>query len=141
LHPSGRSDIPSRCSTVQASSVWTTRTFHLNLPLCRELSNCSILYPSGRLSNMAGCLSMFDRLKDFFPKHKYGKTATTVQTMSVLVWMLSFIRQVMHTKFNCPDVSLHGSDAQALYMEIACISSTVRTSAFDECQILHMWTP
>jgi hypothetical protein len=43
---------------------------------------------------------------------------------------LSFIRQVMHTKFNRPDVSLHGPDVQASYMEIACISSIVRMLAF-----------
>lgn len=29
----------------------------------------------------------------------------------------------MHTKFNRPDVSLHGPDDQASYMEIACTSS------------------
>jgi len=34
LHPSGRHDIPSGRSTVQASSVLTTRTFRPNLPLC-----------------------------------------------------------------------------------------------------------
>jgi hypothetical protein len=68
--------------------------------------------------------------KDFVPKHRYGKTAATVQTMCVPIRTLSFIRQVGHTKFNRPDVSLHGPDTQASYMEIACISSTVRTSAF-----------
>jgi hypothetical protein len=36
----------------------------------------------------------------------------------------------VHTKFNRPDVSLHGPDDQASYMEIACTSSTVRTLAF-----------
>jgi hypothetical protein len=50
--------------------------------------------------------------------------------MCVLVRTLSFIRQVMHTKFNSPDASLHGPDAQASYIEIASISLTVRTSAF-----------
>jgi hypothetical protein len=44
LHPSERLAIKSRCSTIQASSVWTTRTFCLNLPLCQEASNCSKLY-------------------------------------------------------------------------------------------------
>jgi hypothetical protein len=34
------------------------------------------------------------------------------------------------TKFNRPDVSLHGLDDQASYMEIACTSSTIRTLAF-----------
>jgi len=35
----------------------------------------------------------------------------------------------VHTKLNRSNVSLHGSDAQALYMEITCISSIVWTSA------------
>jgi hypothetical protein len=53
-----------------------------------------------------------------------------------LVWTMSSIRQVMNTKFNCPDVSLHGLDDQASYMEIVCTSSTVRTSTF-RVQTLH----
>jgi hypothetical protein len=130
LHPSGRYDIPFGRSTVQASSVQMTRTFHPDLPLCREPSNCSSLHLSGRLSNTAGYLLVFDRLKDFFPKHRYGKTAATVRTMCVPVRTLSFIRQVVHTKFNHLDVSLHGLDAQASYMEIVCISSTIRTLSF-----------
>jgi hypothetical protein len=79
---------------------------------------------------MAGRLSVFNKLKDFFPKHRYGKTAATVRTTCVPVRMLSYIRQVMHTNLKCPDVSLHGRDAQASYMEIACIGSTIQTSAF-----------
>jgi hypothetical protein len=62
-------------------------------------------------------------------RHNYGKTATTVRTMCDPVQKMSSIRQVMHTKFNCLDVNLHGPDHQASYMEIACTSSTVRTSA------------
>jgi hypothetical protein len=76
LHPSG-------CSTVQASFVRTTRTFCPDLPLCREPSNFSWLHPSRRLSNTVGRLSVFDKEKDFVPKHRYGKTATTVRTMCV----------------------------------------------------------
>jgi hypothetical protein len=106
------------------------RTFHLDLPLCQEASNYSRLHPSGHLSNAAGRLSVFNKLKDFFLKPNYGKTAVTIRTMCVPVWTLSLIRQVVQKKFNCPDVRLHGSDAQALYMEIACISSTVWTSYF-----------
>jgi hypothetical protein len=34
----------------------------------------------------------------------------------------------MHTKFNRPDVSLHGPDDQVSYMEIVCTSSTVQTT-------------
>jgi len=91
-----------------------TRTFYPDLPLCREALNCSRLHPSRHLSNTAGCLSVFDKENDFVPKHKYGKTAATVRTMRVPVWTLSLIKQVVHTKFNRLDVSLHGLKAQAL---------------------------
>jgi hypothetical protein len=73
---------------------------------------------------------VFDQLWDFFPKHRYGKTATTVRMMCVPVRTLSFIRKVVHSTFNCPDFSLHGPNAQVSYMEIACIRVTVRTSSF-----------
>jgi hypothetical protein len=63
-------------------------------------------------------------------RHSYGKTAVTVRTMCDSVQTMSSIRQVVHTKFNRPDVSLHDPDDQASYMEIVCTSSTVRTSAF-----------
>jgi hypothetical protein len=56
-------------------------------------------------------------------RHSYGKTAATVRTRFS-------IRQDVHTKFNRPDVRLHGPDDQASYMEITCTSSTVRTLAF-----------
>jgi hypothetical protein len=64
----GQRVIPSERSTVQDSSVWTTRTFHPDLPLCREASNCSKLHPSGRFSSTSGCRSMFDQPWDFNPK-------------------------------------------------------------------------
>jgi hypothetical protein len=130
LHPSGRCDIPPRHSTIKVTSVRTTRTLRPDLPLCQEPSNYSSLHLSKLLNNTSGCLSVFGRLKDFFPKHKYGKTAATVRKICVPVWTLSLIRQVMHTKFNRPDVSLHGPDAQVSYMEIVCINSTVWTSTF-----------
>jgi hypothetical protein len=63
-------------------------------------------------------------------RHNYEKTAATVRTMCDPVWTISSIRQVIHTKFNRPDVSLHGPDDQASYMEIACTGSTVQTSPF-----------
>jgi hypothetical protein len=63
-------------------------------------------------------------------RHSYGKTAATIRTMCYPVRMMSSIRQDVHTKFNRPDVSLHGPNDQASYMEIVCTSSTVRTSAF-----------
>jgi hypothetical protein len=121
----GRRVIPSGCSTVQASSIQTTRTFRPDLPLCREASNYSSLHPSGCLSNTSERRLVFDQLWDFFPKHRYGKTTATVQTMCVPVWTRSFIRQVVHSKSRRPDVSLHGLDAQASYMEIAFIRSTI----------------
>jgi len=63
-------------------------------------------------------------------RHSYGKMVATVRTMCDPVRTMFYIRQDVHTKFNRPDVSLHGPDDQASYMEIACTSSTVRTSAF-----------
>jgi len=129
LQPSERRDIFSRHSTIQASSVWTTRAFRPDLPLCREASNCSILHPSGRLSNTSRRHSVFDQLWDFFPKHRYGKIAATVRTMCFTVRTLSFIRQVVHSKFRRPDNILHGLDTQASYMKIVFIISTVRTTS------------
>jgi hypothetical protein len=130
LHPSRRRDILSGRSTVQASSVQTIRTFHLDLPLCRDPLNYSSLHPSGGLSNTAKRILVFDKEKDFVPKHRYRKTASAIRTMCVLVRMLSFIKQVVYTKLNGPDISLHGPDAQASNIKIVCISSTVRTSYF-----------
>jgi hypothetical protein len=106
-----------------------TRTFRPDLPLCIEASICSSLHLSGRLSSTSGRRLVFDQLWDFFLKHKYGKTAATVMTMCVPVRTRSFIRQVMHSKSRRPNVSLHGPDAQASYMEIVFIRSTVRRIA------------
>jgi hypothetical protein len=64
-------------------------------------------------------------------RHIYGKTAATVQTMCDPVRTMFSIRQectYQDTKFNRPDVSLHGPDDQASYMEIPCTSSTIRTT-------------
>jgi hypothetical protein len=108
-----------------ASSVRTSRIFRPDLPLCREALNCSSLHPSGRFSSTSGRHLVFDQLWDFFPKHRYGKTAGTIRTMWILVRTRSFIRQVVHSKSRRPDVSPHGSDARASYMEIAYIRSTV----------------
>jgi hypothetical protein len=63
-------------------------------------------------------------------RHSYGKTAATVWAMYDPVQIMFSIRQDVHTKFNRMDVSLHGPDDKASYMEIACTSSTVQTSAF-----------
>jgi hypothetical protein len=97
------------------------RTFHLDLPLCLEASNCSSLHLSRSFNNMYGRHSMFDQLWDFFPKHRYRKTAATVWTMWIPVWTSSSIRQVAHSRFRRPDDGIHGSDARASYMEIAFI--------------------
>jgi hypothetical protein len=144
LQPSGRHDIPSRRSTVQASSVRTTRTFCPDLLLCREALNYNSLHPSGRFSSTSGHHSVFDQLWDFFPKHKYGKIVATVRTMWIPVQTRSSIGQVTHSKIktsgrqsswsghasyiyeNCvhqinrPDGMSYGPDARSLDMEIAC---------------------
>jgi hypothetical protein len=112
----------------KASSVRMMRTFRLNLPLCREASNCSNLHLSGLFSYTFGHHSVFDQLWDFFPKHRYGKTVATVWMMWIPVWTRSSIRQVAHSKFRRPDDGIHGPDAQASYIEFACIRSTVRTT-------------
>jgi hypothetical protein len=85
LYPSGWCGIPSGRSSIKVSSIQTTRTFRPDIPLCPEASNYSYLHPFGHLSNTSGRLSMFDRLKDFFPKHRYGKTA-------IAVWMMWLFR-------------------------------------------------
>jgi hypothetical protein len=103
LQPSGWHVISSGRSTVEVSFVRTTRTFRPDLPLCQEASNYSNLHPSGRFRSTSGRHSVFDQLWDFFPKHRYGKIATTVRTMCIPVWKCSFIRQVMHSKFNRPN--------------------------------------
>jgi hypothetical protein len=118
----------------KASSARTTRTLRPNLPLCREASNCSSLHPSEHFSSTSGRLSVFDKLQDFFPKHSYGKFATTVQTTWIPVWTRSSIRQVSHSKSKCLDVSPLGPNAQASDMKFACIRSTVRTT------IPSVWT-
>jgi hypothetical protein len=105
----------------KASSVWTTRTFRSNLPLCREASNCSSLHPSERFSSTSGRHSVFDQLWDFFPKHRYGMIVATVRTMWIPFRTHSSIRQVAHSKSRRPD-------ARAIYMEIACIKSTIGTT-------------
>jgi len=71
---------------------------------------------------------VFDQLWDFFPKHRYGKIAAIIWTMWIFVQMSSSIRQVSHSKSRRPEASLHGPNARASYMEIACIRSTVRTT-------------
>jgi hypothetical protein len=138
--PSGRRGIPSGLSSIKASSVRTTKTFRPDAYQCLEASNSSRLHSSRHNGKSSGRSSEFEKnpafkcirpdaiqcltsIRVFASRHSYGKTATTVRTMSS-------IRQVVHTKFNRLDISLHSPDDQASYMEIACTSSTVRTSAF-----------
>jgi hypothetical protein len=104
----------------KALSIRTTRTFSQDLPLCREVLNCSSLHPSRHFSSTSGRLSVFNKLQDFFPKHSYGKIAATV-------WTRSSIRQVLQFKSRRPDDGPHGPDTRASDMEIAYIKSTVRT--------------
>jgi len=112
----------------KASSVWTTRTFCPDLPLCREVSNCSSLHPFGHFSSTSGRLSVFNKLQDFFPKHRYGKIAATVRTTWIPIRTRSSIRQVSQFKSRCPDASQHGPDSRISDIEIACIKSTVQTT-------------
>jgi hypothetical protein len=104
------------------------RTFRPNFPLCREASNCSSFHSSEHFSSTSGRHSVFDQLRDFFPKHRYGKFAATVRTMWNPIQTHSFIRQVSHSKSRRPDVRPLGPDARASDMKIACIRSTVRTT-------------
>jgi hypothetical protein len=135
-------------------SVRTTRTFRPDAHQCLEVSNSSSLHLSGRNGKSSGrslearrsqrssesvrttCLYCLDGIQCLTSirvsasRDSNAKMATTVWTMCDPVWTMSSIRQVVHIKFNRPDVSLHGPDDQASYMEIACTRSTVRTSAF-----------
>jgi hypothetical protein len=123
LHPFGRRGFPFRPSIVQASSVRTTRNFLLDIPLCREPSNCSSLHLFGRLSNTAGHLSMFEKENDFFPKHTYGKTAATVRMMwcsrpDAILYKASHAEEVQPSGRQTP-----WSRRLDLVMEIACSKS------------------
>jgi len=80
--------------------------------------------------NRPDAIQCLTNIRVFASRHSYGNMAETVRTMCDPVRTMSSIRQVVHTKFNRSDVSLHGPDNQASYMEIVCTSSTVRTSAF-----------
>jgi hypothetical protein len=86
------------------------------------------LHLSGRFSNTSGRHSVSNQLHDIFSKQRYGKIAATVWTIWIPIKKRSSIRQVVHSKFRHPDISLHGLDARATYMEIACIRSTIQTT-------------
>jgi len=140
LHPSGRSGIP-----FGHSSVSNIRPDDENFPsrpplVCLEASNSSSFHlsePSSEFEKIhcfnesirttwlyrPNAIQCLTSIRISASRHSYGKTAATVRTMS-------FIREVVYTKFNRQDVSFHGPNDQASYMEIACTNSTVRTSVF-----------
>jgi hypothetical protein len=98
----------------------------LDLPLCREASNCSSLHTSKRFSFLSEQPSMFDQASRFLSKYRYGKIAATVRMMWIPVWTRSSIRQVSQFKSRCQDDSQHGPDARASDTEIDCIRLTAR---------------
>jgi hypothetical protein len=135
-----------------ATSVWTTRTFHLDAHQYLEASNSWSLHLSKRNGKSSGHSSkfekipvfqwirpddvtipsgrhsVFDKLRVSASRHSYGKTEATVRKMCDPVRTMSSIRQVVHIKFNRPDASQHGPNALASDIEIAYIKSTVRTT-------------
>jgi len=113
--PSGRRDIRSERPTVQTSSVQTTRTFRPDLPLCREASNCSSLLLSGRFSSTSGWHSVFNPLRDFFPKNRYGKFGSTVKMMcEKLKWLLK-VKCVHKCQQKLKEKPLWGSQTQEFH--------------------------
>jgi hypothetical protein len=60
----------------------------------------------------------------------YRKTAATVWTTWISVWMGFSLRQESQFKFNRSDVCQHGPDARSTDMEIVDSTSIVRTPAF-----------
>jgi len=119
---------PSRRSSLKASFVWTTRSFRPEVPPYPKASICSRLHLSERLSNKSGRLFVFDKLKDFFPKHRYGKTTAIVRT----TWLFS-PDAIFDKASRVEDVQRSGrqtpwSRRSGLNIKIACSwSATVRT--------------
>jgi hypothetical protein len=128
-----------------ATSVRTTRSFRPDAHQCLDASNNSRFHPSGRFSEFEktpvfqrirpddvaipfGRIQCLTSIRVSDSRHNYGKTAATVRTMCDPVRTMFSIRQDVHTKFNRPDVSLHGPDAPSLIMVISCSrSATVQT--------------
>jgi hypothetical protein len=71
---------------------------------------------------------VFDKLQDFFPKHRYGKIAATIRMTWIPVWTCLSIRQVSQFKSRRPEASQHGPEAHTSDMKIACIKSTIWTT-------------
>jgi hypothetical protein len=140
-------DVEFRPDAHQSATSVRTKTFRPDAHQCLEALNRSRWHLSGRNGKSSGRSSEFEKIPVFqrirpdaiqgltsirvsASRHSYGKTTATVLTMCDPVLTMFSIRQDVHTKFNRPDVNLHGPDDQASYMEIACTSSTVRTSPF-----------
>jgi len=124
----------SNAQLFKASFVRMTRTFLSDLPLCQEASNYSSLHRFRHFSITSRRHSVLGQLWDFLSKHKYGKITATVRTMWIPVRTCSSIRQVAHSKFRRPTVSLQGPDTRTIYMENACIKSTVQKTI-----LLALW--
>jgi hypothetical protein len=127
IFPSGHPSMSRSFEQFKIVSVLVNRPDALQSSRRFQCSNASIRMTWLYRPDAIQCLTS---IRKFDSRHNYRKTAATVQKMCDHVWMMSSIRQVVHTKFNHPDVSLHGLDDQASYMEIVCTSSTVRTSPF-----------
>jgi hypothetical protein len=66
--PSGQSVIPSGRPSVQSIICPEDVDSRLDLPLCREASNCPSFHPSGRFSSPSGRHLVFDKASGFFSK-------------------------------------------------------------------------
>jgi hypothetical protein len=90
-----------------SSSVRTTRTLCSDSNLCLEALNCFKLHSFECFSNMLGRPIVFDKYKDFFPKHRYGKTVA-----------------------NCPDVRSTPFGCYPWWGKSCRRHSTIRTSVY-----------
>jgi len=131
----------------KASSVQTTRTFRLDLPLCREASNFSSLHPSRRFSSTSRRLLVFNNLQYFFPKTQLwevhcncpddvdSRSDALIHKASIIFKIQTSKRQSswsrrasirygngMH-QINHPDDHPLGPDERSLGMEITCSGS------------------
>jgi hypothetical protein len=113
LQPFGRRDIPSRCPTVQS----IIRLDDENFPF-----GPSFVSRSFELFQLASVWTFQQHVwKTLSVRPDHCNHSDDVDSCSDAL----IIRKVAHSKIICPDVSLHGLDARATYMEIACIWSTI----------------
>lgn len=136
-HPSRRRDLSiqtpisvQKLQTVQGCirlDVMANRSEALQSSRRSQCSSASVRTTWLYRPDAIPCLTSI-RVSD--SRHSYGKTDATVRMMCDPIRKMSSLRQVVPSKFNRPDPYLHGPDDQASYKEIACISSTVRTSGF-----------